>query len=97
MNNEQYCGTKPILESEPIDIPNAMKCRENHGLGAVIPREDMTFGVFRRKLGYKLRIKSLEKQKREIEKRDREELEKVSREREKAILEEYNRNDAEPI
>ena len=42
---------------------------------------------------YKLRIKSLEKQRREIEKRKKKELEKISREREKAILEEYNRND----
>ena len=64
---EQYCGTKPILESEPINIPNPKKCRENHGLVAAIPREDMTLGVFRRKLGYKMRIKSLEKQKKEIE------------------------------
>ena len=40
---EQYCGTKPILESEPINIPNAKKCRENHGLVAAIPGEDMTF------------------------------------------------------
>ena len=62
----QYCGTKPILESVPIDIPNAKKCRENHGLVTAIPREDMTFGVFKRELGYKMRIKSLEKQKREI-------------------------------
>ena len=66
---EQYCGTKPILESVPIDIPNAKKCRENHGLVAAIPHEDMTFGVFRRgpTYAYKMRIKSLEKQKREIE------------------------------
>ena len=32
-----------ILRSEPIDIPDAKKCRENHGLVAAIPREDMTF------------------------------------------------------
>ena len=93
MNNEQYCGTTPILESVPINIPNAKKCRENHGLVAVIPREDMTFGVFKRKPTYKMRIKSLEKQEREIEKRNRKELEKINREREKEILEEYNRND----
>ena len=67
MNNEQYCGTKPILQSVPINIPNAKKCRENHGLVAAIPREDITFGVFKRKPTYKMRIKSLEKQKREIE------------------------------
>ena len=69
MNNEQYCGTKPILESEPINIPNAKKCRENHGLVAAIPREDMTFGVFKRKPTYKMRIKSLEKQKIELVKK----------------------------
>ena len=69
---EQYCGTTPILVSEPIDIPNAKKCRENHGLVTAIPCEDITFGVFKRKLGYKMRIKSLEKQRREIEKRNRE-------------------------
>ena len=38
-----------ILESEPIDIPNAKKCRENHGLVTAVPCGDMTFGVFRRK------------------------------------------------
>ena len=52
-----------ILESEPINIPNAKKCRVNHGLVAAIPCEDITFGVFKKKLGYKMRIKSLEKQK----------------------------------
>ena len=57
MTTEQYCGTKPILESEPINIPNAKKCRENHGLVAAIPREDMTFGVFKRKPTYKMRVK----------------------------------------
>ena len=47
-----------ILESEPINIPDAKKCRVNHGL----PRED---GVFKREptYAYKMRIKSLEKQK----------------------------------
>ena len=65
---EQYCGTKPILESVPINIPNAKKCRENHGLVAAVPCDDMTFGVFKRKptYEYKMRIKSLEKQKKEI-------------------------------
>ena len=38
-----------ILESEPINIPDAKKCRANHGLVAAVPREDMTFGVFKRK------------------------------------------------
>ena len=68
---EQYCGTKPILESEPINIPNAKKCRVNHGLVAAIPREDMTFGIFKRKptYTYKMRIKSLEKQKIELVKK----------------------------
>ena len=91
----QYCGTKPILESEPINIPNAKKCCKTHGLVAAIPREDMTFGAFKRKPAYeyKMRIKSLEKQQMEIEKRDKKEFEKINREREKAILEEYNRND----
>ena len=32
-----------ILESEPINIPNAKKCRENHGLVTAIPPEDITF------------------------------------------------------
>ena len=26
-----------ILESEPVNIPNARKCRANHGLVAAIP------------------------------------------------------------
>lgn len=30
-------GTTPILESEPIEIPNAKQCRVNHGLVAAIP------------------------------------------------------------
>ena len=64
---EQHCGTTVILESEPINIPNAKKCRANHGLVAAVPSEDMTFGVFRA-LGYKARLKSLQKQNREIEK-----------------------------
>ena len=34
-----------ILESVPINIPNAKKCRANHGLGTSVPRED---GVFKR-------------------------------------------------
>ena len=64
--------SKPILKSEPIAIPNAKKCRENHGLVAAIPCEDMTFGVFRRSptYVYKMRIKSLEKRRREIERRN---------------------------
>ena len=49
MNNEQYCGTTPILESEPINIPDAKKCRANHGLVAAVPCEDITFGIFKRK------------------------------------------------
>ena len=76
--------TTVILESEPINIPNVKKCRANHGLVTAVPCEDMTFGVFR-KPTYKARIKSFE--------RKRKELEKINREREKAILEEYNRND----
>ena len=48
MNNE-YLGTTPILESEPVNIPNAKKCRANHGLVTAIPCEDMTFGIFKRK------------------------------------------------
>ena len=48
MNNE-YLGTTPILESEPANIPNAKKCRVNHGLITAIPCEDMTFGIFKRK------------------------------------------------
>ena len=55
-----------ILESESINIPDAKKCRANHGLVAAVPREDMTFGVFKRKPVYKMRIKSLEKQKKAI-------------------------------
>ena len=49
MNKEQYCGTTVILESKQINIPNAKKCRVNHGLVTAIPCEDMTFGVFKRK------------------------------------------------
>ena len=87
--------SKQILQSEPINIPNAKKCRENHGLVTAIPGEDITFGVFKRKTGYKMRIKSLEKQRREAEKRNIKELERISREREEAILD--NRNNAESI
>ena len=56
-----------ILESEPINIPNAEKCRANHGLVAAVPRED---GVFKRKptYAYKMRIKSLEKQRKQFQK-----------------------------
>ena len=84
-----------ILVSEPIDVPNVKKCRENHGLVTAIPSEDITFGVFKRKTGYKMRIKSLEKQRMEAEKRNIKELKKINCEREKAILEEYIRNNAE--
>ena len=28
----QYLGTRPIMESCPIEIPNARQCRVNHGL-----------------------------------------------------------------
>ena len=59
---EQYFGTTAILESEPINIPDVKKCRANHGLVTTVPCEDMTFGVFRA-LGYKARLKSLQKQK----------------------------------
>ena len=48
MNNE-YLGTTPTLESEPINIPDAKKCRANHGLITAIPCKDMTFGIFKRK------------------------------------------------
>ena len=47
-NNNEYYGMIPILESEPINIPNAKKCRANHGLVTAIPCEDMTFGIFKR-------------------------------------------------
>ena len=57
MNNE-YLGTIPILESEPVNIPNAKKCRVNHGLVTAIPCEDMTFGIFKRK---KSTIKTFQK------------------------------------
>ena len=45
---DKYLGTIPILESEPINIPNAKKCRANHGLVTAVPSEDMTFGIFKR-------------------------------------------------
>lgn len=48
IKTEQYFGTTAILESEPIDIPNARQCRINHGLVAAVPSEDITFGVFKR-------------------------------------------------
>ena len=65
-----------ILESGPINIPNAGKCRVNHGLVAAVPREDMTFGIFKRKptYAYKMRIKSLEKQKIELAKKQSKEV-----------------------
>ena len=64
-----------ILESEPINIPNAKKCRVNHGLVAAVPRED---DVFKRKptYAYKMRIKSLEKQKIELAKKQPKEVDK---------------------
>ena len=65
-----------ILESEPINIPDAKKCRANHGLVAAVPREDMAFGVFRRKPVYKMRIKSLEKQKIGLVKKQSQEVKK---------------------
>ena len=75
MNEQQYFGTTPILESEPIDIPNAKKCRVNHGLPA-----------------YKSRLKSLQ-----MQKRNRKETEKENRGLEKAILENYNKNELKEI
>ena len=46
MNNEnQYLGTRPILESDPIEIPNAKQCRVNHGPVAILPSGDITHGV----------------------------------------------------
>ena len=45
-----------ILESEPINIPDA---RANHGLVAAVPREGR---VRKPTYAYKMRIKSLEKQ-----------------------------------
>ena len=55
--NNQYLGTTPILESAPIDIPNAKQCRVNHGLVAAIPSGDITLGA------WKARVKSLERRK----------------------------------
>ena len=68
--------TTVILESEPINIPSAKKCRVNHGLVTAVPCEDMTFGVFKRKPAYKMRIKSLEKQKIELVKKQFQEVNK---------------------
>ena len=53
------------MESEPINISNVKECRANHGLVTAVPFEDITFGVFRR-LGYKARLKSLERKRREL-------------------------------
>ena len=75
---EQYYGTTVILESEPINIPNTKKCRANHGLMAAVPSEDMTFGVFRT-LGYKARLKSLQKQQRDIEEENRKEIARLKK------------------
>ena len=44
-DDDKYLGTIPILESEPINIPNAKKCRANHGLVTAVPCEDMTFEI----------------------------------------------------
>lgn len=33
-DDDQYSETTPILESEPIDIPDVERCRVNHGLPA---------------------------------------------------------------
>ena len=46
-NEKQYFGTTPILESSPIDIPNARQCCINHGLVAAIPFGDITLGVWK--------------------------------------------------
>ena len=53
----QYLGSTPIMESCPIEIPNARQCRVNHGLPAAIPPGDITIGA------WKARVKSLEKRK----------------------------------
>lgn len=90
----QYFGTTPILESEPIGIPNAKQCCVNHGLVAAVPCEDITLGAFKRK-PFCARLKSLQRQKREIDERNRKEAEERNREFEKAILENYMRNDGE--
>ena len=91
MKKDEYFGTTPILESDPIKIPNARQCRVNHGLVTAIPSQDITLGILQRRkvtLGaWKARVKSLEKRKREIEERNRMEIEKRNREIEKAILE----------
>ena len=49
MKKDQYFGTTPILESDPINIPNAKRCRVNHGLVAAIPSGDITLGVWKAK------------------------------------------------
>ena len=87
--DDQYFGTTPILGSDSIAIPNAKQCRVNHRLVTAIPSEDITLGVLeRRKVGaWKARVKSLERQKREIEERNRKKIGKRNREIEKAILE----------
>lgn len=90
--DDQYFGTTAILESEPVSIPNAKKCRFNHGLVMAVPSEDITFRVFKVP-AYKARLKSLQKRKREIEERNRKETEKRNRESEKAVLENYNKNE----
>ena len=33
-DDDQYSGATPILESEPVSIPDAGRCRVNHGLPA---------------------------------------------------------------
>ena len=48
MNHKQYLGTTPILESEPIEIPNTRQCRINHGLVTAIPYDvGITLGVWK--------------------------------------------------
>ena len=49
MKKDQYFGTTPILESKPIEIPNARQCRVNHGLVTAIPFGDITLGVWKTK------------------------------------------------
>ena len=59
-DTDQYFGATPILESSPIDIPNARQCRVNHGLVTAIPSGDITLGA------WKARVKSFERRKKEI-------------------------------
>ena len=36
--NNYFLGSHPILESEPINIPNVKQCRINHGLSPIITK-----------------------------------------------------------